>query len=221
VSSDPHGRAIDRSPAALEERRMFQLAKIAADYVSNDSLNNQGGPESHLHVMNGDLQLPNGDRIVLTPEQSQSLANRWMRDLFTTAQDYRAAGDIERFNFFTGVAIHAMQDATSPQHRDALTGQLKRWTGEESFGRQLAHGLGETHDPGAVSHLQLATDMTYWWFKNNDLPAGDLVGMFGVDAKGKLFQPTGAMVEEWRYQWRVDRGWPDMRYEQPIRLDAL
>jgi hypothetical protein len=70
-----------------------------------------------------------------------------------------------------GVALHTLQDATSPAHSG-----FQLWTGEETLSQQLEHAGQEIMDPGPGSALYGATNDAWNWFNSGELPEGDLFG---------------------------------------------
>jgi RHS repeat-associated protein len=64
-----------------------------------------------------------------------------------------------------GLALHTLQDSTSPSH-----GGFQTWTGHESIPQEIAHVIKEILYPGDASSLYKITDNAAHWFINRTLP---------------------------------------------------
>jgi len=107
-----------------------------------------------------------------TVDEARSLANDFVRDQFARAW---AAPTRDEALFRFGVALHTLQDSTSPSHAG-----FQVWSGEETRGQVAAHVRRELFDPGRGSALHAATFAAWEWFLLGKLPEGDLF-IFGHD----------------------------------------
>jgi hypothetical protein len=100
------------------------------------------------------------------PEDARRRANRFVRNQFKKAW---SAKDRETSLTEFGIALHTLQDSTSPSHAN-----FQRWTGEETAGEVASHVLKEIINPGSDSNLYQVTRDAWKWYKSGKLPEGDL-----------------------------------------------
>jgi hypothetical protein len=143
---------------SLQERRVLERAQVFAD-----SKQFQDAASSFRHAMRNPKQ---------TPDEARALANEFVRGEFARAW---AAPTRAEALFRFGVALHTLQDATSPSHAG-----FQVWSGEETFGEETEHVRHELFDPGRGSALHGATRAAWEWFLLGKLPEGDLF-IFGHD----------------------------------------
>ena len=136
---------------------------LADAHVIADAPQFQGPDATHRHAM----RRPNQ-----TMEAARTEANEFVRHQFSRA--WRAETRVEALTEF-GLALHALQDSTSPAH----TG-FQVWSGNESKFQQLEHVLKEFVNPGSDSELYRATEQAWEWFNSGSLPEGNLF-IFGCD----------------------------------------
>ena len=130
---------------------------LAKAQVYADSAQFQDAAASFRHAMR------NPDQTV---DQARASANAFVRQQFNRAW---SAPTRQEALFEFGVALHTIQDSTSPAHAG-----FQVWSGEETFGEQVRHVGSELADPGRGSALHLATETAWQWFQQGQLPEGDL-----------------------------------------------
>jgi hypothetical protein len=89
--------------------------------------------------------------------RAKKIADNFVRKQYEIALDYWENGETKLALFNLGVALHTLQDATSPAHAG-----FQIWTGKESLTEQISHVTQELMYPGKDSNLQKTTD----WFIN-------------------------------------------------------
>lgn len=136
---------------------------LANAHVIADGAEFQGVDSTHRHAMRRPLQ---------TIDEARWESNQFVRQQFSRA--WNAGTRIEALTEF-GIALHALQDSTSPVHAGC---QL--WSGTESRFQEFNHVRNELFDPGPDSELHRATQQAWEWFNNGSLPDGDLF-IFGCD----------------------------------------
>lgn len=134
------------------ERRVLANAHVIADAAQY-----QGGDSSYRHAMTG---------IGETPASARQKANKFVRDQFEKA--WKARTREEALTEF-GIALHTLQDATSPAHAG-----FQVWTGEETKKQIAKHVATELYNPGKDSNLYAVTADAWNWFNQKKLPEGDL-----------------------------------------------
>ncbi len=122
--------------------------------VLADSAQFQTGDNAFRHAMSSGKQ---------TPEEGRAAANQFVRDQFQKA--WRAPNRKAALTEF-GLALHTLQDATSPAHQG-----FQRWTGEESKAREGWHAAKELF---GSSELRDVTQQAWEWYQTRTLPDGDL-----------------------------------------------
>ena len=157
---DIHGASIERLSIPETERDQLRFATVVADEF-------QKGSDSYMHAMS------NG---VSTPEQARAMANDWVRYNMMVSADYKAAGNTDMALFHAGVAMHDVQDVTSPAH-----GFEHVWTGNESPLAEFFHVNQEMRDPGIGSNLDRATQDVYRMYKTETVRSGDIFAPYGKD----------------------------------------
>jgi len=88
-------------------------------------------------------------RSAQTVDDARREANEFVRQQFSKA--WRADTRIGALTEF-GIALHALQDSTSPAHAG-----FQEWTGNETRLEEFNHYRKELVDPGADSELHRAT----------------------------------------------------------------
>lgn len=73
-------------------------------------------------------------------------------------------GNLDKSAFLFGVALHTIQDATSPAHAG-----FQPWSNGESLPDQALHGLSESMDPGPYSPLWKETKKAWEAYKAGDV----------------------------------------------------
>jgi RHS repeat-associated protein len=171
--TDPDGRWASQKGFYVHQRVTHLLLSRYVDYDSMHWLNHahviadaprfQGPDSSFRHAMR------NGQQTVA---EARQMANDFVRAQFEKAWNaptYRQS--LVEF----GIALHTLQDSTSPAH-----GGFQVWTGEETFGEQYDHVEQELENPGEGSELYRVTRDAWKWFTEKKLPEGDLF-TYGVD----------------------------------------
>ena len=167
IYTDPNGAWASQAGFYVHQRATYQVIginlsrsenKILADaQVYADGAQFQNGESSYRHAMSGPGQ---------TPDEARAQANEFVRGQFEKAW---AAESREDALFQFGIALHALQDATSPSHEG-----FQQWTGHETRGQQIQHARKELINPGKGSRLHEVTATAWQWFNDKKLPSGDL-----------------------------------------------
>ena len=113
-----------------------------------------------------------------TPEAAHKQANLFVRRELLRAGHYESSGNHELAMRHVGFAIHALQDAASPEHHG-----FKGYKGEKL--ELWSHVLGELFYPGPGSNLDRATKMGWneWEnVKSGHLPAHNKDFFRGIEA---------------------------------------
>ena len=129
--------------------------------VYSDSKKFQTGPTAYRHAMRNKGQ---------TVAEAKAMADKFVRTTYQWAINYYNMGEMKLAFYNLGVALHTLQDGTSPAHIG-----FQEWSGDESVGEIIEHAKKEMAYPGADSNLQLVTE----WFINSflnqqALPSGNL-----------------------------------------------
>lgn len=132
---------------------------IVAAQVEADSKKYQSGAYAYRHAMR---DVDHNE----TAEVARERANKFIRDEFQAA--WNADNDKDAYRHF-GLALHTLQDSTSPSHSG-----FQPWSDDESIRSELSHVAKELKDPGASSNLHRATIDAWRWFQDRKLPDGDL-----------------------------------------------
>jgi hypothetical protein len=123
----------------------------------------------------------NGSESVQT---ARALANNWVRKhMLKAEQGWCSCDSSDRlFGLWEfGLALHTIQDYTSPSHNG-----FQVWNGILDIGDMYAHILNEDFDPGPTSHLDAATQFL-WGYMQCPAPNGlsslpsDYFSTLGVD----------------------------------------
>lgn len=170
-----HQKANDLGTSNLFAKRIIDLRTTislskqldrATEYA--DSKQFQTPEFSYRHAMR------NGDQ---TPEQAKKDADAFVRERYKWARHEFDKGNKEKAFFILGVALHAIQDATSPAH-----GGFQEWTGEESDMDEVNHVVQEYSYPGINSNLQKVTnDFLELFFSKKDLPDTNIFENIQID----------------------------------------
>lgn len=141
-----------------EENRALAYSHFAADAPEF-----QGPASTHRHAMRREKQ---------PIHEARQDANEFVREQFSKA--WNAKTRHEALTEF-GLALHALQDSTSPAHAG-----FQEWPDHPSYlewGNHIGH---EVINPGEGSELFRATQQAWDWFNEGALPEGDLF-IFGCD----------------------------------------
>ena len=105
-----------------------------------------------------------------TVNQAKRKADHFVRKRYAWALSHYKNGDYEMAYFTLGVALHALQDATSPAHHG-----FQLWSGEESHSEEVDHVKQEIWYPGVDSNLN---KVTMWFLRSfiakEELPSGNI-----------------------------------------------
>jgi hypothetical protein len=152
------GESKDAKETALRKRETNALNK-GTEWA--DANNHQTAEYDYMHAMTD----KDADR-----SKSIQQANDFVRATYAKAQQALSQGNIDRAYELLGIAIHPLQDATSPAHAG-----FQIWTGHEDAMIEAAHVGLETTYPGENSNLQKVTNYYINLFQNNQpLPTGNL-----------------------------------------------
>jgi hypothetical protein len=147
---------------------------LAGAQVFADSDQFQTSKTAFRHAMSGEGQ---------TAQEASVLANAFVRKQFKRAWNAPTREDA-LIEF--GLALHTLQDSTSPSHFG-----FQIWTDHENREQQIKHISQELFNPGEGSNLYRATRDAWKWFNDKTLPSGDLF-RFGCD--GCAGQPTRGVM---------------------------
>lgn len=136
---------------------------LSRGHVLADSEQYQDAASTARHAMSREGQ---------TAEEARAESNKFVRNQFERA--WNAPTRTDALIEFT-LALHALQDSTSPSHAN-----FQQWTGHESFEEKHMHVMPELINPGRGSNLYEATREAWKWFNDRRLPSGDLFH-FGCD----------------------------------------
>ncbi len=151
-----------RQPLPSRSKETILSALDAATKYS-DSEAFQTGAASFRHAMR------NGD-VNQTVKQARALANGLVRRQYMLAQRLLAAGKTYDAYFQFGIALHTLQDATSPAHSG-----FQVWSDAPGASAVASHVLKELSYPGITSNLQSITGYYLNLFSSGKpLPQGDL-----------------------------------------------
>lgn len=126
------------------EVQLLASAQVIADA-------DQATKYSYRHAM---VDGPGGESI----QKAKENANKYVRDQIRRAQELNKAGRRCAALTHLGLAMHAVQDSTSPTHNGFQT-----WNGGITP-ESLGHVVGEFFDPGAGSQLDAATQAVMDYF---------------------------------------------------------
>jgi RHS repeat-associated protein len=121
-----------------------------------DSMQNQTSDKSFMHAMR------DGDKGQ-TAANACAQANAFIKKIGQMAIDEKNNGNPDKAAFLFGVALHTIQDSTSPAHAG-----FKAWSNNESTLSQILHGLSETGDPGKYSPLWKETKKAWDAYNKGD-----------------------------------------------------
>jgi hypothetical protein len=120
-----------------------------------DSSAHQTSQYTYIHAMRNPSQ---------TVDQARDASNEFVHNAASMALDAKAGGDMHKAYFWFGVALHTMQDSTSPSHQGF---QLR--TGNETKMEVFTHVRNEMLKPSSNSDLYQVTRQAWKSFQNNDL----------------------------------------------------
>lgn len=120
-----------------------------------DSAAHQTSEYTYMHAMRHPGQ---------TIDQARDASNEFIRNSASMALSAKADGDMQKAYFWFGVALHTMQDSTSPSHQG-----FQLWTGNETKLQEFNHVRQEMFKPSSNSELYQVTRQAWKSFQNNDL----------------------------------------------------
>lgn len=126
----------------------------ATVYADGDQF--QTGEFSYRHGMRNNNE---------TVEQARNKADQFVRSQLEKSKKMLEQGKEYEAYFQFGIALHVLQDATSPAH-----GGFQVWTGKESLLQQGNHVRKELVYPGGNSNLQKVTNMYLDWLQKSNVP---------------------------------------------------
>lgn len=157
-------RTAIRFPGAwgFHESALFDPFMEGQEYA--DSAPFQTGENSYRHAMRNKGQ---------TACEARSKADAFVRQQFQRAWALMAQGKEREAYFEFSVGLHTLQDNTSPAH----TG-FQEWSDNPGRVAVAWHVAEESviHQPGIGDPLYQVTRQTWQWFKDGNLPDGNLFG---------------------------------------------
>jgi RHS repeat-associated protein len=166
-TSGPEGTAIKARYGNDEAKKSLVLKQLNKATVYSDNKKFQTGKTAYRHAMSS------GNNV----NKSKKQADEFVRKQFKAARKSLNKGDIENAYFELGVALHTLQDATSPAH-----GGFQIWTGEENLLEEIDHVSQEVAYPGTTSNLQ---GITIWFLdifeSGSELPSGNIFDNIKTD----------------------------------------
>ncbi len=157
-------------PSSLTELNKIQdkVSMINQGTAYADTAQFQTGEYSYRHAMRNDDE---------TIEQAKTKADLFVREKYNEALCLKNNGEIEKAYFELGVALHTVQDATSPSHAG-----FQMWNGEESLIKTGEHVVNELYYPGKNSNLQNVTNFYINLFElGKELPKENLFNNIKAD----------------------------------------
>jgi RHS repeat-associated protein len=127
------------------------LSSVSAGHEWADASNHQTAQYTYMHAMRNETQ---------TPEEAKAAANTFIRSAASMALAAKEKGDMKTAYFWYGVALHTMQDSTSPSHRG-----FQLWTGHESGMQVGKHVIKEVFVPSANSDVFRITTQAWQAFQ--------------------------------------------------------
>jgi hypothetical protein len=126
--------------------------------------------------------------------EARKKANEFVREKFALAWKYKAEGNIPRSEFEFGLALHTLQEPSSPTHIN-----FPPWVGKVPVIPTLvAHGFDERDYPGDNSELHRVTQEAYKWYLSGKLPDGDLFPPVPMHTRiGIVYGPNGEPITQW------------------------
>lgn len=119
-------------------------------------------------------------------EEAKDKADAFVRERYKWARHEFDQRNKEQAFFILGVALHPIQDATSPVH-----GGFQAWTGEESDLDEVNHVVQEYSYPGINSNLQKVTnDFLELFFSKKDLPDTNIFEYIQIDQHNEELKGT-------------------------------
>jgi hypothetical protein len=162
---DPFGLWASQKGAYVHQRAGYnvfgdevtqeQLAIIAKGHEWADAPDHQTVWFTYMHAM----RRP-GQPIEDACKQTNEFINRKAREALAA----KRAGNMNDALFLFAVALHTMQDSTSPSHRG-----FQVWSGHESAYQVEEHVRAEMVYPGRGSELDAVTRQAWEAFKNGNI----------------------------------------------------
>jgi len=169
-----HQESIDRYLPELpkETRDAYKEAQVVADVFQDEK-------DSYTHSM----REPGAD---ITDELAKLKANLYVREAMNAAW---AQPDPNMSTLYVGLAMHALQDATSPSHRSVTDGKLITWHNGVGPLEFLQHASKELFFSQTGTNNESATRAVHAMYQYGNVPAGNLFDYFGVDGVGAYSTP--------------------------------
>ena len=147
------------------ETRFFNALINGQEYADSNPF--QTGESSFRHAMTNKGQ---------SKCQAIQYADSFVRNQFALAQKYKSSGTdfgMSRALFHFSVAVHTLQDATSPAHSG-----FQQWSDSPSYADLVGHVLFETvfsqtNNPSTQALIEI-TNQAWNWFENGKLPSKNL-----------------------------------------------
>jgi RHS repeat-associated protein len=136
-----------------------ELSTIARGQEWADSKINQTANRSYMHAMR------NGDTNETRASACQK-SNAFIQKVASKALAEKRKGNMHHALFYFAVALHTMQDSTSPSHRG-----FQPWSDHVGKEEELEHVTKEMIYPGKGSDLDKITQRAWNGFVNRDLKA--------------------------------------------------
>ena len=167
-----HQRAIRKviNSSARNRNQRRNITKIINILIKStefaDSAQFQNSKYSFRHAMRNGKETKSGYQTI---EEARALANNFIKEQFNKAIELKNCGKEDEALFEFGLALHTLQDYTSPAHHG-----FQEWTGEETSGQIANHVKQEMLYPGNNTNLYRITEDAYSWYKSGILPNGDV-----------------------------------------------
>ncbi len=162
---DPVGLWASQMGAYVHQRAGFQvfgaeitqeqLAIVAQGHEWADSPSHQTAAFTFMHAMR------NGNQ---SADQACLETNRFIKNFARDALASKSRGNMADALFSFAIALHAMQDSTSPSHRG-----FQVWTGHETRGQVAKHVAAEMQNQGLGTDLDRITRQAWNAFKSGNL----------------------------------------------------
>ncbi len=121
------------------------------------------------HAINHAMRGLKSDGCEQSVEEANRLANQFVKNRLRRAIELKNNGQYEESLMMFGIALHTLQDSTSPSHHG-----FQLWTGKESNPDKFKHGSSEMHYPGDNSDLYSITRDAWAWYNLGQIPTGDM-----------------------------------------------
>lgn len=132
-----------------------QLGIVARGHEWADSARHQTSDFTFMHAMRNQNQ---------SVTQACLETNRFIKNFAREALALKSRGKMNEALFFFAIALHTIQDSTSPSHSG-----FQEWTGHETAGQIAKHIKSEVVNPNINSDLHKITRQAWNAFKNENL----------------------------------------------------